>query len=285
MIERLSQFIKKQGVSVRAFEQSISASDGMIRRAINNGTDIQSKWLSIIADNYPYLNLDWLITGRGTMIREWGENMLKQSVDVNGKMGGDFGDSMGGPHEKQTKTDKSTQMGNEAKLKDLMDKFRSNNLCIGDDSGINRHLMDRELNELAKSIARRIELQEKLEKANGVKLQYSQINGLISDLGMCLDLLRYYTKSRLDTAFDDYFSNKITLKELTDIFKSNTQNVSVLSKLLSPFFSRVSDLYDMISTFNELNDRVYCYDGLLDDDDDEENEDETDVENKKKEHS
>lgn len=70
MIERLSQFIKYQGISVRSFEQAIGASDGMIRRAINNHTDIQSKWLSIIADIYPHVSIDWLITGRGSMQRE-----------------------------------------------------------------------------------------------------------------------------------------------------------------------------------------------------------------------
>lgn len=68
MISRLSEFIKYKGVSVRAFEQSISASDGMIRRAINNNTDIQSKWITAIADNYPDLSLDWLILGRGSML-------------------------------------------------------------------------------------------------------------------------------------------------------------------------------------------------------------------------
>lgn len=68
MIQRLSQFIKNQGISVRYFEQSISASDGMIRRAINNNSDIQCKWLSIIAENYPQLNLIWLITGKGPML-------------------------------------------------------------------------------------------------------------------------------------------------------------------------------------------------------------------------
>lgn len=69
MIERLAQFIQYQKVSIRAFEQSIGASDGMIRRAISNKTDIQSKWLSIIADNYPNLNIVWLITGKGDMIK------------------------------------------------------------------------------------------------------------------------------------------------------------------------------------------------------------------------
>lgn len=68
MIDRLHQFIKNEGISVRAFEQSISASDGMIRRAITNRSDIQSKWLAIIADNYPHLSLSWLITGHGSML-------------------------------------------------------------------------------------------------------------------------------------------------------------------------------------------------------------------------
>lgn len=86
MIERLSQFIQNQGISVRSFEQSIGASDGMIRRAINNHTDIQSKWLLPIADNFPHLNLDWLITGRGSMLKEkaitYQEPQLAISADI-----------------------------------------------------------------------------------------------------------------------------------------------------------------------------------------------------------
>lgn len=69
MIRRLEQFIKNQGLSVRSFEQSIGASDGMIRRAIKNNTDIQSKWLSITADIYPNLDINWLLTGRGFMLK------------------------------------------------------------------------------------------------------------------------------------------------------------------------------------------------------------------------
>jgi len=69
MIERLHKFIKSQGLSTRAFELSISASDGMIRRAISNKTDIQSKWLCAIADKYHDLNIDWLLTGKGYMLK------------------------------------------------------------------------------------------------------------------------------------------------------------------------------------------------------------------------
>ena len=41
----------------------------MIRRAIKNNTDIQSKWLSITADIYPNLDINWLLTGRGFMLK------------------------------------------------------------------------------------------------------------------------------------------------------------------------------------------------------------------------
>lgn len=70
MISRLAQFIEFQNISVRAFEKKISASDGMIRRAIGNNTDIQSKWITNIADIYPALNIDWLITGNGEMLKK-----------------------------------------------------------------------------------------------------------------------------------------------------------------------------------------------------------------------
>ena len=69
MIQRLKYFIESQNVSARAFEQKINASDGMIRRAIANNTDIQSKWITNVAENYPQLNLEWLITGEGDMLK------------------------------------------------------------------------------------------------------------------------------------------------------------------------------------------------------------------------
>lgn len=69
MTERLKLFIENQGISTSAFEQKISASDGMIRRAIRNKTDIQGKWFLKISDNYPDLNLEWLITGKGNMLK------------------------------------------------------------------------------------------------------------------------------------------------------------------------------------------------------------------------
>ena len=66
--ERIGQFIKKQGLSVSFFEKSIGASSGVIRHAIAKNTGIQSKWLTVISDNFPEINLSWLLTGKGSML-------------------------------------------------------------------------------------------------------------------------------------------------------------------------------------------------------------------------
>ena len=68
MIERLNEFIRSQGLTTIEFERKISASDGVIRK-IRNNTDIQSKWLVKIAENYPILDMNWLLTGEGSMYR------------------------------------------------------------------------------------------------------------------------------------------------------------------------------------------------------------------------
>lgn len=84
MIDRIKQFIESQGISISAFEQKIGASDGMIRRAIKNKTDIQSKWLVLMSDNYPDLNTEWLITGTGDMIKK---QTTKGNSNISSVMG------------------------------------------------------------------------------------------------------------------------------------------------------------------------------------------------------
>jgi hypothetical protein len=70
MIERLDEFIRNQNITTIEFERKISASDGVIRKSIRNKTDIQSKWLVRIAENYPILDMNWLLTGKGSMYRD-----------------------------------------------------------------------------------------------------------------------------------------------------------------------------------------------------------------------
>lgn len=68
-INRISQLIDYKGLSVRAFEISIGASNGAFGRAIKNNTDISSEWLSIIIEKYPDISAEWLLTGEGDMIK------------------------------------------------------------------------------------------------------------------------------------------------------------------------------------------------------------------------
>ena len=69
MNERIKQFIEYLGISTRGFEQKISVSNGLIARFMSKNTTIQSDVLSKICYTFPELNPDWLVTGKGNMLR------------------------------------------------------------------------------------------------------------------------------------------------------------------------------------------------------------------------
>ena len=81
IVERIGQVIAAKGISVRAFEQSIGASNGAIGRAVNKGSDIAASWLSNIIDTYPEINSHWLITGRGNMLTSEDIQLAKPEVE------------------------------------------------------------------------------------------------------------------------------------------------------------------------------------------------------------
>ncbi len=68
IIDRIREFIENNNISIRQFEISIGASNGLISNAIKKGTDIQSKWISKIIEIYK-INPIWLLTGEGEMLR------------------------------------------------------------------------------------------------------------------------------------------------------------------------------------------------------------------------
>ena len=74
LIERIEQIIKDKQLSVSGFEKKISASDGVIRRAIRNKTDIYSRFLVEITDNFPDVSAEWLLREEGAMIRNTSDN-------------------------------------------------------------------------------------------------------------------------------------------------------------------------------------------------------------------
>lgn len=67
MKERLRQIIDYYNISARSFSLKIGVNESTIRKVLSTNTSIQSNNLAKIAVNFPDINLDWLITGRGNM--------------------------------------------------------------------------------------------------------------------------------------------------------------------------------------------------------------------------
>lgn len=69
ILSRISQISDNEHITITALEKQIGASKGVLSRALANGSDIQSKWVQRIVENYPLYNSEWLLTGRGRMLK------------------------------------------------------------------------------------------------------------------------------------------------------------------------------------------------------------------------
>jgi phage repressor protein C with HTH and peptisase S24 domain len=76
ILDRIGLIADNEDIKITALEREIGASKGVLSRAISNGTDIQSKWLQKIVENYPNYSTEWLITGRGEMLKETVSNEI-----------------------------------------------------------------------------------------------------------------------------------------------------------------------------------------------------------------
>lgn len=68
-IDRLMQFIQHAGLSARQFDISIGAANGYTLRMKKNKASIGSDVIENIVRTYPQLNVAWLITGEGEMLK------------------------------------------------------------------------------------------------------------------------------------------------------------------------------------------------------------------------
>ncbi len=68
-IDRLMQFIKHAGLSARQFDLSIGASNGYTLRMKKNNASVGSDVIENILRVYPQLNVVWLLTGKGSMLK------------------------------------------------------------------------------------------------------------------------------------------------------------------------------------------------------------------------
>ncbi|MCO5723583.1 hypothetical protein [Robiginitalea marina] len=63
------QFIKHAGLSARQFDISIGASNGYTLRMSKNKASVGSDVIENILKTYPDLNVVWLLTGEGPMLK------------------------------------------------------------------------------------------------------------------------------------------------------------------------------------------------------------------------
>lgn len=67
------EFIKYAGLSARQFDISIGAGNGYTLRMKKNNASIGSDVIESIIRIYPQLNVEWLLTGEGEMLKKDGE--------------------------------------------------------------------------------------------------------------------------------------------------------------------------------------------------------------------
>ena len=89
MNERIKQIIEYYGLSVRAFEQKISVSESLIYRGLARNSDFGASVIAKILNYCPDISPDWLLLGKGEMLRQNSEKnddervpMVKIPADV-----------------------------------------------------------------------------------------------------------------------------------------------------------------------------------------------------------
>lgn len=81
-IDRIKQLADNESITITNLESKIGASKGVLSRALKNSTDIQGKWITLIVENYPLYDANWLLTGDGEMLKS--ENMKPSKSQSKG---------------------------------------------------------------------------------------------------------------------------------------------------------------------------------------------------------
>ncbi len=82
ILPRIENIANNEGITIGALERKIGASKGVLSRAIANGTDIQSKWIQAIVENYPQYSAEWLLSGKGEMLRNEVTQMAAPTIQA-----------------------------------------------------------------------------------------------------------------------------------------------------------------------------------------------------------
>jgi len=81
-IKNIYKFIDYKGVSVNEFSKKVLVSNGYFAKQRGSNGAISSNILEKIVIEYSDINPDWLLTGRGEMLRENAKKEVKEPVSV-----------------------------------------------------------------------------------------------------------------------------------------------------------------------------------------------------------
>ena len=83
-IQRILQYIDYKGLKTTPFEKDVGISAGYLKKMLNRNGDIGSSHIQKIIDYCPDLSLEWLISGKGEMLKtkNESENLHEKKVPV-----------------------------------------------------------------------------------------------------------------------------------------------------------------------------------------------------------
>lgn len=81
--QRISDIISESGLTINSYAKKIGIAQTSLRDCVKNGTEPKYSTLNKIAIAEPSVSLDWLITGKGSMVRD-----EMNSISINHQMKG-----------------------------------------------------------------------------------------------------------------------------------------------------------------------------------------------------
>lgn len=69
-LRRIEEYLRIKKISNRQFSLNIGKSHAFLNNALKQGSSPSVEILSLIIDNYPDINLEYIITGRGNITKD-----------------------------------------------------------------------------------------------------------------------------------------------------------------------------------------------------------------------
>ncbi|MDR1865964.1 MAG: hypothetical protein LBR08_10390 [Bacteroidales bacterium] len=82
-IERLHEYLNYKGLKPTRFEKQIGLSNGYLGTQLKRCADLGESIMGKIIDNCLDISPEWLLTGRGEMLKKQEENAIIQSITGN----------------------------------------------------------------------------------------------------------------------------------------------------------------------------------------------------------